>query len=98
MDRARRQRICRLAHGPQSVERPSQRELGRTQTIHEIPATNPAGILHRPKDRIDGAKAADDSLGRHRFTGHHAVPFKQGETLRVETLRGAGRQVLLRDE
>ena len=65
---------------------PGQRELGRAEPVDEVAAPDPAGLLQRPQDRVDGGEPAVDPLGRDRLAGQDAVPLEQGEALGVEPL------------
>ncbi len=79
---------------------PGQRELRRPEPVDEVAAPDPAGLLHRAQDRVDGREAAVDALGRDRLAGQDAVALEEGQALGVEPLGGPARRAsgLGRDE
>ncbi len=78
--------VRRLADRPQSIEGTRQGELRGPEALDEIAAPDPAGILHRAQDRVDGTEPARDAFGGHGLAGHDAMPLEQGETLGMEPL------------
>src|ERR1700675_434100 len=82
-----RRRPGRVAHRPEAFDRTGERELGRAETVDEVAATDPAGLLERPKDRVHGREATLDALRRDRLAGNDTVAIQEGEACRVETLR-----------
>ena len=98
MNGTRGQRVGRLAYGPQPVEGARQGELRGTEPIDEVAAPDPAGILHRAEDRVDGAEATLDALGRDGLAGQDAVALEEREALRVEPFGRVRRRDLGRDE
>ena len=80
-------RVRRLADGAQPVERARERELGGTESVHEVAAPDAAGLLEGAEHGVHRAEPALDPLADHCLAGEHAVPFEQGKALGVEPLR-----------
>ena len=78
-----------LAHRPQPIHGAGQRELGGAEPFDEVAAPDPAGLLHRAKDRVDGAETAGDVLRRDGLAGQDAVPLQQDVAREWSASRGS---------
>ena len=79
--------VGRFADSSQAIERARQRELRGTQTVDEVAAPDPPGVLERAEDRVDPGEAAIDPFAGHGFAGQHPVAFQQRQGLRVQAFR-----------
>jgi hypothetical protein len=66
-----------LADGAQPVDGAGDGELRCPESLDHVPASTPAGLLHRPKHLIDAGKSTSDALGVQCPSGEDPVALEE---------------------
>ena len=81
-----------LAERPQPLDRAGEGELGRAETVDEVAAPDPAGLLQGAEHGIDRREPAVDALAGHAVAGHDPLAIEQRERRGVDPFRRRARR------